>query len=93
MIGRDHKWLERHTQIFNTHAAHLSIAECGAAFSLALYYGEHGRLPKSDQDLAQIVGISTKEFIDLAGDHASEWGLMRTLRETIIAVMYGEHAR
>jgi len=90
MNWRNHEWLERYPHIFSFHAAHLSIAECGAALSLALYYGEHGELPTSDAELARIVGVSVKEFRKLAGDRMRRWGLMRTVKETIIPLMYGE---
>jgi hypothetical protein len=85
------RWLER--QIFSFHAGHLSITECGAAVSLAFHYGSHGELPETDAELAKIVGVSEEEFQRLAGDRSDRWGLMRTLKETILPLMYGEDAQ
>jgi hypothetical protein len=76
--------------VFSFHAAHLSIAECGAAVSLAFHYGKHGLLPETDAELAKIVGVSEEQFRALAGDRSDRWGLMRTLKETIIPIMYEE---
>jgi len=93
MNWRTHERMQRYPHIFGFHARHLSIAECGAALSLAIYYGQHGRLPKSDPELAEIVGISTEEFCNLAGDRARPHGLMRTVKGTIIPLMYGEECK
>jgi hypothetical protein len=90
-MKRSIKWLER--QVFSFHAAHLGIAECGAAVSLAFHYGKHGYLPKTDAEMAAVVGVSEEEFRKIAGDRSDRWGLMRTLKETIIPLMYNEKCK
>jgi hypothetical protein len=90
MKAVNRKWIDKIPSVFNFHASHLSIAEVGAAMELAIYYGKHGTLPESDKELAEIIGISVQEFRALAGDRSREGGLMRTVKETVIPLIYGE---